>query len=540
MIHDARFLNLWQKSTPFTLENLSNVPAIAPRGTFFTCLDEKSSYDGIKLAPSARKYFGIQFAGWYFVYNTMTFGWRSSAVLCQHTGLLVTSVLRSYSISCIQYLDDRFLAEWLGTKTPLCTKYRRAEVAVTYAMALMHSVGYTFSLKKCSFHPNTSGVFLGLEVDTSAQKFSIPVAKLEAFAALREDILAMKLVPLRTLQRLTGKACSFILCVPGAKLYCRELNRAIATNGAVPMYEALKEEILFWRFLDTFSEWKPWRSERHVQISIHTDSSGHAWGVHSALGSFRDYWRESALAPPIHIKEGLAVLNALLALKGQLQDSTVDLLCDNQAFVKAFNAEGSKDRQMTEVVRQVFNAANDINCNIQITYINTKLNNADSPSRVLSSSDCSLADHLWQLVDRQFGPHTWDLMALDSNTPVGRDGTQLPHFTPFPSPNTSGVNVLAQKLSENEMYYCFPPFVMLPIILRFLRDEKALSNLKFTIVAPKLDPLPHWWPTLSTGSTKQLKLASKGDVKCLKVPTKAGFVLSEKPIFYDLYAFHFA
>ena len=540
LIHDCRFLNLWQAGVTFSLETLKNVPALAPKGTFFTTLDEKSSYDGHFLTPSSRKYFGIQFAGWYFCYTTITFGWKMSAVICQQSGLLLTSVLRSLDIPCIQYLDDRWLCEWLGVTASLCSKSRRAEIAVTYAMALMHSVGYTFSLKKCCPKPDTFGVFLGLQVDTLAQQFSIPEKKLKTFSELREKILSLRVVPLRTLQRFAGKACSFILCVPGAKLFCRELNRAIGTNDNVPMYEALKQEISHWRFLDSFCDWKPWRSERHVQLQIATDSSSHAWGVHTSLGSFRDYWTGSDLAPHIHIKEGKAVVNGLTALSTHIKGTTVDVLCDNQAFVRAWNSEGSRDRDLTSIVKQVFSLQNELNCDITLTYVNTKDNLADLPSRVLSAADCSLSKTLWDTVDSHFGPHTWDLMSLDSNVAKGADNKPLPHFTPFPTPLSSGVNVLAQTLTEKHNYYCFPPFVMIPVILRFLMYAQSDLHLTFTIIVPKQHPVPTWWPVICSACTSKIQLARTGDTNCLRVPSKKGFVISNLPIRYDLYAFKFS
>jgi len=40
------------------------------------------------------------------------------------------------------------------------------------------------------------------------------------------------------------------------------------------------------------------------------------------------------------------------------------------------------------------------------------------------------------------GGHTFDLMALDSNA----TGNSLPHFSPGPSPGSSGVNIFAPKI----------------------------------------------------------------------------------------------
>ena len=44
--------------------------------------------------------------------------------------------------------------------------------------------------------------------------------------------------------------------------------------------------------------------------------------------------------------------------------------------------------------------------------------------------------------------HTFDLMALDSNAVCGRDGVQLPHFSPTLSPRSQGVNLFCQDLGE--------------------------------------------------------------------------------------------
>ena len=44
-----------------------------------------------------------------------------------------------------------------------------------------------------------------------------------------------------------------------------------------------------------------------------------------------------------------------------------------------------------------------------------------------------------------------DLMALDSNVMLARNGTPPPHFSPHPSPQSAGVNLFSQNMR-------FPPF----------------------------------------------------------------------------------
>ena len=73
--------------------------------------------------------------------------------------------------------------------------------------------------------------------------------------------------------------------------------------------------------------------------------------------------------------------------------------------------------------------------------------------------------------------HTFDLMALDSNAVICRDGVQLPHFSPTLSPRSQGVNLFCQDLGEMDNMsnpYVFPPFALLgpvlssSIVLEFL------------------------------------------------------------------------
>ena len=63
-------------------------------------------------------------------------------------------------------------------------------------------------------------------------------------------------------------------------------------------------------------------------------------------------------------------------------------------------------------------------------------------------------------------------MSLDSNAVKDRMGNSLPHFTPVPSPDSAGVNLFAQDLSQHgdiiSRPYVFPPSIMVGPVLKFL------------------------------------------------------------------------
>ena len=78
-------------------------------------------------------------------------------------------------------------------------------------------------------------------------------------------------------------------------------------------------------------------------------------------------------------------------------------------------------------------------------------------------------------MERHFGPHSIDLMSLDSNTQVDLQGRPLKHFTPSFTPQSSGVNMFAQSIACSENAYVFPPFTLIgPVLSSCLSRKLAL------------------------------------------------------------------
>jgi hypothetical protein len=65
-------------------------------------------------------------------------------------------------------------------------------------------------------------------VDSDRMPFLIPEDKIERFLILKDEILTKQEVDLNTLQKFAGKCISFLLAVPSAKFYTKEVNRAIS------------------------------------------------------------------------------------------------------------------------------------------------------------------------------------------------------------------------------------------------------------------------------------------------------------------------
>uniref|UniRef100_A0A8W8MKM7 Tyr recombinase domain-containing protein n=1 Tax=Magallana gigas TaxID=29159 RepID=A0A8W8MKM7_MAGGI len=359
--------------------------------------------------------------------------------------------------------------------------------------------------------------------------FLLPEEKRNRFAELRDVILSEDSVDINTLQRFAGKCISFVLVVPASRLYSREVHRAIGmaerNSRRVEVVGALREEIEFWKFLDNWNGFVSWRSERHLQISLATDSSGYKWGalVFSQKESFGDFWGIDDKRP-IHLKEGDALLNALLSLGKQVENHRVDAYVDNKALVHVWENQGGKDVRFNNIMKSIFVFTEKNNVDLKLHFIPSGDNAADGPSRSLSFQDCQLSEKSWSEIQLAYGPHSVDLMALDSNVMLNERGEKLRHFTQGPSPLSSGINVFSQDVSLEDNPYVFPPFCLISVLLKFLESQRVR---KCTVVVPEIVPTPVWWPLFWLYVESFIVLGNKGDTGVLKLPSKQGFVLDK-------------
>ncbi|VDI64552.1 Hypothetical predicted protein, partial [Mytilus galloprovincialis] len=447
MCHDERFLNLWIKDHPFTLDTLKDVPRVISENSYLSSLDDKSGYDHILLHPHSKMYFGLQFGGWFMVYNSIPFGFKASAFIYHTTGLVAMSYCRSLGVPGLLYIDDRLVPEWKGDSTDKADPYYLALKGLYIVCQVLVRLGYFLNLTKCVLTPTKCLKFLGMLCDSRKMAFILPQEKKISFSELKEKILANDEVALKTLQRFAGKCISFVLAIPGSRLYSREVNRAVGiafkNSRPIKIYNELRAEISMWRFLDNWTGCAPWRDEKHLQVVLASDATPYKWGsflVHQGkTKEFGDFWIQGQNSEEaIHVKEAFALLNTLKSVQSQLMDHRVDAFCDNMAVVKAWENQGGRDPSLNAVLKDIFYFTHEFNISLHVHFIASADNPADKESRRMSKADAKLSDEYWRFVEDKFGPHSIDLMALDSNVMLDSNGQPLKHFTPFPCKSSSG------------------------------------------------------------------------------------------------------
>lgn len=546
LCHDERFLNLWIVDLPLKLDYISNLPRYIGKGHFQVTMDDKSGYDHVLLSEECRRFFGFCWRGWYFVYNTIPFGWKASAYIYHTIGMGATNYMRSLGVPCSQYIDDRHVGQLVAPSESQVTassfsNLDRSKSACFICASTLISLGYFIGLSKCVLQPSQVVKFLGFLVDSELQAFMLPQEKISKFATLREEILSKRSVCLKTMQRWSGKVASFSMAVPAARLYAREVYQAcsgrIRSRRDIRVSGDLRKEIEHWRFLDSWEGCLPWAPERHSIVKMFSDASELAWGGvfdygNKALCTVRDYWTGHDRDLPIVIKEAKAVLKLLQAGKSFICNSRVDIHSDSMAFIQSWQRQGGKCKRLNDVLKEMNELILSQNVVLNFQYIPSAENPADAPSRELSDKDCTLAEAAWEKVQQSFGPHSIDAMALDSNCQRDTEGRPLRHFTPYYTPLSSGVNFFAQDIHCSENVYIFPPFILVgPVLILMLE-----ARVPFTIVVPRLYPLPFWWPILKSASQARIVVGKKGDSNVLLFPSKKeGYVA--RPLQWDLLAF---
>ena len=108
-------------------------------------------------------------------------------------------------------------------------------------------------------------------------------------------------------------------------------------------------------------------------------------------------------------------------------------------------------------------------------------------------------------------------MALDSNCRRGRSCLMLPHYSPWPTPASEGVNAFAQPIPLKYNIYAFPPFVLLGRpLLRYFLDQGFHGAL--TLVVPDLRLRRFGGLSFSLSQTIAFCLAGRAAMLCCFFP----------------------
>ena len=143
-----------------------------------------------------------------------------------------------------------------------------------------------------------------------------------------------------------------------------------------------------------------------------------------------------------------------------MSNSRVVVYIDNEVLKSALDDDGCRNFANKEVVKEIHRYSRDQSFSIQALYEPSSHNPAEEPSWKCSDLDCMPSVGAWLSLERLFGPHSFDSMSLDSNCQKDVYGNPLPHYTPWATPGSAGINICASPLPAGHNIYVFPPFFL--------------------------------------------------------------------------------
>ena len=230
---------------------------------------------------------------------------------------------------------------------------------------------------------------------------------------------------------------------------------------------------------------------RHIrrdnpELVMFTDASNEGWGAILGDITTGGRWDKFEKTDHINILELKAIL---LGLKSMCKFNNKHIrICTDNATALAYvkNMGGTKSKGCNAVALNIWEWAEEHNCWLSITHIPGVENVvADLRSRVFKDHlDWSASAEIFETICKGFGKPSVDLFASRLNNKL------LHYVSCEPDPNACHTD--AFTLSWSNMYvYCFPPFKLLPRVIRKIVDDGA----KAVILAPYWPAQP-WFPVL--------------------------------------------
>ena len=271
-------------------------------------------------------------------------------------------------------------------------------------------------------------------------------------------------------------------------------------------------------------------------VTLYCDASKRAWGgtllKEGCNLESRDYWVDSS--QDINILEAWALQHSLLSFKHHISSCRVDVHTDSLVLKSDPESDGCRNSGINNILKDIFDCCREFNFSVDVHYVPSSKNPAALPSRKVSHMDCMVSERAWGQVERLFGPHTLDLMSLDSNCRHDGTGQCLPRFTHCATPFSSGINAFAQSVPSDHNLYVFPPFVLIAPLLNCILEQDFHGA--FTIIIPDFTPRRFCWALLQSLAVDRVLLGRKSECGVLLFPSQVCQHWFSSKLQWDLWA----
>lgn len=318
-------------------------------------VDLKDAYRIIPVRKDCWKYLGIQLDGKFYIDRCLPMGAASSCRTFQlFSDALVWMLGNKFpgQQKIFNYLDDFLIA---------APSYESCELALGRFLEMLSLLRVPVSEHK-TVHASTSIVFLGIGIETKSQSLFIPHDKAvevlkDVKSFLKEDNPRVK-----QWQRTLGRLCHLSTIVRSGRIFLSSVYGTL--RGILSREQMIRRRIgaeargdlLVWvKFLEEMVPGRQFRIFREPTTrspTVVSDASasvgyGIVFGSKWVPGRWPIEWRSFNIA----FLELFPIYMAIGTWIEHFRDTTVKVICDNQAVVTVINKLYSKDKMLRKICK---------------------------------------------------------------------------------------------------------------------------------------------------------------------------------------------
>jgi hypothetical protein len=355
---DMRYTNSYLADYEFTQETLNkHVAQIVKRGMLMITTDVAKAYYQVPLHKDSQKYCAWWHDGKWVIPTVLVFGLSVAPFVFTKIMRAVLRFMRSMLIHGTNCIDDNLWAEYAG----------RMDEVKAVVQLVFGQLGWGFN-EKCVFEASTTVLYNGMWVDSA--RFEIRAVQEKVDAARR---LAWSLwyaardgepVPLRDLQRLTGRLQSMKLALDGVAVWTRGIyadiaqeleavNQRPARHHMMHLRDRALADLNFWAFRLGKQNGLPINDEgTEVHLTMHTDAGDVGWGAHTDTEKVYGELPLEVLGRSSTVRELTGLLEAAKAFGTQLEGRRVRVCMDSLPAVCNLVNGGGPVLELNEKVHQ--------------------------------------------------------------------------------------------------------------------------------------------------------------------------------------------
>ena len=480
-ILDLRRLNTYVKVLPFKMLTSTQVLSSVSEGEWFTLVDLKDAYFHVPIHPLHRRFLRFAFGGRVYEFWVLPFGLSLSPRVFTRVVAAALAPLHEEGLRILPYLDD-----WLIQTA----SHQQAVRDTARVVSHIQDLGFRLNWEKSVLMPSQRVTFVGMTLDSASMLATLPPRRVESLLGFAQEFRIGALMSLGQHQRLAGLMVAAAPVVPLGLLetrrYQRWLNmfaldpkadRSVVLRVTARCWRALRK----WRDGQFLAQGVPLRGVPAERIVVTTDASLHGWGAvcqgQSTSGVWDSTWRRAR----INVLETRAVYLALMALMSQIQGRHVLVRSDSVTAVYFINHQGgTRSAGCLSAARSVLELAQERLLSLRAVHVKGSANTAaDLLSRGgPQAGEWRLHPEVVRKLWEAYGEAEVDLFA----------SAETSHCSTWFSEET---DALAQRWPVGRLLYAFPPFGLLPALIRRIE----LGNHKVVVVAPRWTGRP-WFPRL--------------------------------------------